>query len=95
LSFDERKSVWRRERLPFQLQFFHPGGRQDQMDLNLVDGDDVTAVPFSRDFFDYGANSGFNWTDFRDAKFSGFRVLYPLNRPDKLDEVIVFHGATY
>ncbi len=95
IRFDDRKSVWRRERLPFQLQFFHPGGRQDQIDLNLVDGDEVTSFPFSRDLFDYGPNTRFSWTDFRDAKFSGFRVLYPLNRPDKLDEVIVFHGASY
>ena len=26
ITFDDHKSVWRRERLPFQLQFFHPGG---------------------------------------------------------------------
>lgn len=95
IVFDERKSVWRRERLPFQLHFFHPGGRQDQIDLNLVDGDEATPVPFSRDFFDYGANSQFSWADFRNARFSGFRVLYPLNHPNKLDEVIVFHGASY
>ena len=95
IVFDERKAIWRRERLPFQLNFFHPGGRQDPIDVNLVDGDTVSPVPFSRDFFDYGANSRFTWTDFRDAKFAGFRVLYPLNRPDKLDEAIVFHGASY
>ncbi len=95
ITFDERKSVWRRERLPFQLQFFHPGGRQDPIDLNLVDGEEVSAVPFERDLFDYGGNTRFNWMDFQGAKFAGFRVLYPLNRPDKLDEVIVFHGASY
>jgi glucans biosynthesis protein len=95
IVFDERKSVWRRERMPFQLHFFHPGGRQDPIDVNLVDGDVVDAIPFSRDFFNYGDNTRFAWKDFQDAKFSGFRVLYPLNGPDKLDEVIVFHGASY
>jgi glucans biosynthesis protein len=95
IVFDERKAVWRRERLPFQMHFFHPGGRQDQIDFNLIDGEEIDPVPFSREFFDYGANTRFSWMDFRDAKFSGFKVVYPLNRPDKLDEVIVFHGASY
>jgi len=96
ISFDERKSVWRRERLPFQLQFFHPGGTgQDQIDLNLVDGEEVSEFPFSRDLFDYGGNTRFGWMDFRGARFAGFRVLYPLNRPEKLDEFIVCKGASY
>jgi glucans biosynthesis protein len=96
ITFDDHKSVWRRERLPFQLQFFHPGGdRKDQIDVNLVDGDEVMAVPFSREFFAYDTNSRYSWADFKSAKFSGFRVLYPINRNDKLDEVIVFQGASY
>ena len=95
IRFDPRQAVWRRERLPFQLQFFHPGGpQQSQIDVNLVDGDAVTELPFNRDFFDYGANK-FNWFDLRAMKFSGFRVHYPLNRPDVLDELAVFQGATY
>ncbi|TAN37472.1 MAG: glucans biosynthesis protein [Verrucomicrobia bacterium] len=95
IRFDPREAVWRRERLPFQLQFFHPGGpQQTQIDVFLVDGDAVSELPFSRDFFSYGTNK-FNWFDMRGLKFSGFRVHYPLNRPDVLDELIVFQGATY
>lgn len=95
IRFDPREAVWRRERLPFQLQFFHPGGpQQSQIDVFLVDGDVVTALPFNRSFFDYGANK-FNWFEMRGLKFSGFRIHYPLNRPDILDELIVFQGATY
>ncbi|MCX7010001.1 MAG: glucan biosynthesis protein, partial [Kiritimatiellaeota bacterium] len=92
IRFDPKHAIWRRERLPFQLQFFHPGGpQQTQVDINLVDGDVVTELPFNRDF---GANK-FNWFDMRGLKFSGFRVHYPLNRPDILDELAVFQGATY
>ena len=95
IRFDPRQAVWRRERLPFQLQFFHPGGpQQSQVDINLVDGEAVSELPFSRDFFDYGTNK-FNWFDMRALKFSGFRIHYPLNRSDILDELIVFQGATY
>lgn len=96
ITFDDRKSVWRREKLPFQLQFFHPGGaRQDQIDVNLVDGEEVAPVLFTRDLFNYDPDSRFTWMDFRGARFAGFRVLYPLNRPDKLDELVVFQGASY
>lgn len=96
IAFDDRKSVWRRERLPFQLQFFHPGGpHKDAIEVNTVDGDEVTPIPFSRDFFNYDASLRFTWMDFRGARFTGFRVLYPLNRADKLDEVIAWQGATY
>lgn len=96
IAFDDRKSIWRRERLPFQLQVFHPGGnREDQISLGLIDGEDVADVPFSRDFFTYPDDANYAWADFRGAAFAGFRVLYPLNRPNKLDEVIVFQGASY
>ena len=95
IRFDPKQAVWRRERLPFQLQFLHAGGpQQSQIDVNLVDGEVVNELPFSRDFFDYGANK-FNWFDMRGLKFSGFRIHYPLNRPDILDELAVFQGATY
>ena len=95
IRFDPKRAIWRRERLPFQLQFFHAGGpQQTQVDISLVDGDEVTELPFSRDFFEYGTNK-FNWFDMRGIKFSGFRIHYPLNRPDVLDELAVFQGATY
>ncbi len=95
IRFNPKDAVWRRERLPFQLQFFHPGGlNRDQIDYYLLDGDDVKEFPFSRDFFDYGANR-FSWLDLRHIKFSGLRIHYPLNRPDYLDELAVFLGATY
>lgn len=95
IRFNPREAVWRRERLPFQLQFFHPGGlNRDQIDYYLVDGEEVQEFPYSRDLFDYGANK-FGWLDLRHLKFSGVRIHYPLNRQDYLDELAVFMGATY
>ena len=42
IRYNPKESVWRREKLPFQLQFFHPGGlNRDQIDYYLVDGDDI------------------------------------------------------
>lgn len=95
IRFNVKESVWRREHLPFQLQFFHPGGGQrDQIDMHLVDGENVKDFPFDRDLFDYGKND-LSWFDLRGIKYSGFRVHYPLNTTEYLDELIVFQGASY
>jgi len=95
IRFNVKESVWRREHLPFQLQFFHPGGGQkDQIDIHLVDGENVKDFPFDRDLFDYGKNN-LSWFDLRGVKYSGFRIHYPLNTTEYLDELIVFQGATY
>jgi len=95
IRFEPRHAVWRMERLPFQLQFFHPGGiRQDCVKINLIEGELITPVEFSRDMFVY-ENVKIRGNIPEDIGFSGFRVHYPLNRPDYLDELIVFQGATY
>lgn len=95
IRFDPKAAVWRRERLPFQLQFFHRGGLQSgRIAVHAVKGARVDPVPFSKTFFDYGRTripGGLS----DDLGFSGFRIHYPLNRPDYLDEVLVFQGASY
>jgi glucans biosynthesis protein len=103
LSYDQHRdirfrppaSVWKREGLPFHLQMFHLGYIQKTpVEIHLVKNGDAELLKFSTDFFDYGKNvvpqgkhEGLN--------FAGFRVHYPLNRPDYYDEAIVFLGATY
>ncbi len=94
--FNQKKAVWRMERLPFQLNFFHPGYiQQDQVEIRLVDGDHVRPVPFSQDFFEYGERVKLGRLDTEEVRFAGFRILHPLNRPDRMDELAVFQGATY
>lgn len=95
IRFDPARALWRMERLPFQLQFFHPGGLQrDGIRMNWVEGEVQHAVPFDSDLFDYTRlNVGLAVPD--RVAFAGFRVHYPLNRPDYLDELIVFQGASY
>ena len=94
--FNQKKAVWRMERLPFQLNFFHPGYiQQDQVEVRLLDGDHVETVPFSQDFFEYGERVKLGRLDPDEVRFAGFRILHPLNRPDTMDELAVFQGATY
>jgi periplasmic glucans biosynthesis protein len=93
LRFDTSKALWRGEGTRFTAQFFHRGFLfKDRVDiLEVVDGQ---AKPFhySTDLFDLGkvqpAPQG-------DLGFAGFRVHYPINRPEYNDEVCAFLGASY
>ncbi len=95
IRFDPTKALWRMERLPFQVQFFHPGGLQaDRINVHWFEGEAQGTVPFAKDMFDYSQiNIGRSIPD--DIGFSGFRFHYPLNRQDYLDELLVFQGASY
>jgi glucans biosynthesis protein len=60
---------------------------------NEVDGSARTRTR-QRAFFDYGKNN-FNESIPRDMGYAGFRIHYALNRPEYLDELAVFLGASY
>ena len=95
IRFRPQRALWRDEQLPFQVQFFHPGLYYDRtVAINVIDGGGVRPVEFSRDQFDYGKNK-FAGKIPRNLGYAGFRVHYPLNRPDYPDELIVFVGASY
>ncbi len=80
---------------PFRLEMFHLGHLYPRpVTVNVVREGIPTPVPYSTGLFDYGrtkidrplpVNLG----------FAGFRLHYALNRPDVLDEVIAFLGASY
>lgn len=95
IRFDAQQALWKKENLPFTVQFFHPGFYYDHsVKIHVIEGGRVTEVPFSVDLFSYGRN------DFKDRipsdlGFSGFRLHYPIKTKDYQDEVAVFLGASY
>ncbi len=92
IRFRPGESLWRRERLPFELQFFHPGFNFDRtVQVNTVVGRSVEPVAFSPALFDYGANRIPSVPS--TMGFAGLRILYPLNKPG--DELGAFQGASY
>lgn len=94
IRFRPEKNVWGGE-ARFQLQFFSRGFLyKDRVKINVIDGEGAKPVPFSRDFFDFGKNQ-LPDRPFSDMGFAGFRILYPLHRADRMDEVAVFLGASY
>jgi glucans biosynthesis protein len=95
IRFDSEQALWRKEKIPFAVQFFHPGFYYDRVvSVNVVDPSGDHKVPFSTDMFNYGRN---NFKDKipPDLGFAGFRIHYPINTPDYYDEVAVFLGASY
>lgn len=95
IRFKTDGSLWRARGLPFELQFFHCGLYYDRaVAVNEVVGGKAEPVKFSPSQFDYGKNE-FGSRVPQDLGYAGFRVHYPINKPDYKDEVIVFVGASY
>lgn len=96
IRFKPERALWRQDKLPFELMFFHLGKFQTEpVQINEVDARGrVRHLAFDREDFDYGQNklSPQNWGD---LGYAGFRVHYPLHNAAYKDEVVVFLGASY
>ena len=80
---------------PFRLEMFHVGHLYLRpVTVNIVREGIATPVPYSTNMFDYGRNKIDKPLPVN-LGFAGFRLHYPLNRPDVMDEVIAFLGASY
>ena len=95
IRFRPDHSLWRAEKLPFEVQFFHPGFvNTDTVRINEVTADGAAhPVAFDMADFDYGHNK--TPSKALASGFAGFRVHYPINNATHKDEVIVFQGASY
>ncbi|HVS50927.1 MAG TPA: glucan biosynthesis protein [Opitutaceae bacterium] len=92
IEFVADRSLWRREALPFEAQFFHPGYIFDKtVSLFELRGKRAEPIPFRRDYFDYHTVTVGEIPD--ELGFAGFRLLYPLNHAG--DELGAFLGASY
>ncbi|MBA4136630.1 MAG: glucan biosynthesis protein G [Opitutus sp.] len=95
IRFIPDASLWRGDKLPFQIQFFHPGYLFNQtIELNEFTPTHTQPIPFSVKFFDYQNLTPSFWSR-RGLNYAGFRVIHELNAPEKWDEVVSFLGASY
>ena len=95
IRFRRDRAVWRDAKLNFEIDLFHPGFRFTRpVEVDLVEDGATKSVPFSTDLFDYGPRVE-PPSDPSGLSFSGFRARYPINAPDRLDEFVVFQGASY
>lgn len=95
IEFDQARTLWREENLPFQMQFFHPGWFFNQsVQINQVVGGKSEPVKFDKDFFRYHQLKVGEVPS--TLGFAGFKLLYPLNGPERpKDELGAFLGASY
>lgn len=95
IRFRHDQALWAVDKLPFQVEFFHPGYLyQEPIYLNEFSQNFVQPIRFVQDFFDYGKLAIKNQIP-ANTGYAGFRVLYPLNEPKKMDELGAFLGASY
>ncbi|SKA07397.1 glucan biosynthesis protein [Consotaella salsifontis] len=105
LTYDEHRMVrfrpdhalWRDQPVSFQLQAFYPGSYfKDTARIFVGDGKVFQEQHFTGADFEYRAPldpSTFQGIDLPGV--AGFRLHYPLQRPDVFDELVTFLGASY
>ena len=95
IRYRPEKALWRAEKLPFELMFFHQGRAvPEPVKINVIEPSGERVVDFDPSLFDYGKNK-FDPRILRGLGFNGFRVHYAINKPGYKDEVLVFQGASY
>jgi glucans biosynthesis protein len=92
IRFDPGHALWRGQGLRFTAEFFHLGFlyRQPVKIFEVVNGR-ATEIRYSPDLFTFDKVA----PPTGDIGFAGFRLHYPLNRPNYYDEVCAFLGASY
>lgn len=97
IRFRNDRALWRAEKLPFEVAFFHRGGMFDLpvRVSEVVDGELKRPVPFNPADFDYGKNAIDRSRLATSLGFAGLRVHSNVNSPRYKDEVLVFLGASY
>lgn len=99
IRFDPSRSLWRAQKLPFEVQFFHLGGIFDQpVRIYEVVDKEVREIVFDATDFNYGKNK-IDRSQIGKIGFAGLRVHFPLNvvasAPGYKDELVSFLGASY
>jgi glucans biosynthesis protein len=95
IRFRRERALWADGSSDWTVHLFHPGFLFDQpVRVNVREQATWRTVPFAADLFEYGKTPlpGAVPSDFG---FAGFLLTYPLNTPEKQDEVISFLGASY
>ena len=93
LRFDKSKALWRGNNSKFSVEFFHRGFLfKDRVDIYEAADGQARLIPYSTDMFDL---SKLPSKPEGNLGFAGFRVHYPLNKPDVADEICAFLGASY
>lgn len=98
LRFNHDKAIWSEDGLPFHMEFFHLGAIfTTPVQIYEVDAEEnAHRFAYNPDLFVFGKDGVVPHDHISDVSdYAGFRLHYPLNRPDYYDEFLVFLGASY
>lgn len=95
LRFDPEHAYWKDANTPFHLQFYHQGMHFDTpVRINEITATDVREIRYDPAMFQFDGVE-VDPAALEGLGFAGFKVLYPLNKKDKQDEVMTLLGASY
>ncbi|CRM49436.1 Glucans biosynthesis protein G precursor [Pseudomonas sp. 22 E 5] len=95
IRFRNEKAEWADQNTPFKLSFYHQGMHFDTpVKINEVTADSVQEIKYDPSRFDFG-DVKFDPKATEQLGYAGFRVLYPINKNDKQDEIMTMLGASY
>ena len=96
IRFREDHALWRGHDLPFQAHFFHRGGlAKARVEMFEVVEGRSAPIAYSPSLFSFEGTPPEGLEGHPDLGFTGFRLLNPINRADKFDEIAAFIGASY
>ncbi|TFY89895.1 glucan biosynthesis protein G [Pseudomonas kairouanensis] len=95
IRFRTEKAEWADQDTPFKLSFYHQGMHFDTpVKINEVTATSVNEIKYDPTRFDFG-DVKFDPKATEQLGYAGFRVLYPINKADKQDEIMTMLGASY
>ncbi len=95
IRFRSDKAEWADQNTPFKLSFYHQGMHFDTpVKINEVTADSVQEIKYDAARFDFG-DVKVDPKATEQLGYAGFRVLYPINKGDKQDEIMTMLGASY
>jgi len=95
IHFLQEKAEWAKDKTPFKLSFYHQGMHFDTpVKINEVTASKVEEIKYDPSRFEFGDVPHDPETT-KNLGYAGFRVLYPINKADKQDEIMTLLGASY
>jgi glucans biosynthesis protein len=95
IRFRPERSLWKNDHVRFMAQFCQRGYiYQDAVQLHVIEGGKVRDLSYAPDQFEDDSHKVPQNLP-ASIQYGGFRLLYPLNSPQKMDEVAEFLGASY
>ena len=88
------KALWGDGKGLFRVEFFPAGFIYEKpVTISVVENGKVTPLSIGPEYFDF-SDTGLK-TPPQKVELAGFKLVFPLNRPDKFDEIAAFLGASY